>query len=237
MANIFYEGTNRAQYDAPYVDTGLTNIQYGAHFHEKIEIIFMLEGTVHLTVEGKCMVLQQGELALVRPFQIHSLSTPTQSRMYLFKILSPFFDFSAVERADAMLTPGEPEYASIYESVQMLIREHALPEDAPLKRLALRSATDQLLVRLARLPGVYPVQRERTVAHDRDIELLKVLNDYLADHYQEAISLEAAAGVCHMSLYYFAHFFKRTTGTTFLPYLNGYRLEKAREKWQREWQG
>lgn len=152
MANIFYEGTNRAQYDAPYVDTGLTNIQYGAHFHEKIEIIFMLEGTVHLTVEGKCMVLQQGELALVRPFQIHSLSTPTQSRMYLFKILSPFFDFSAVERADAMLTPGEPEYASIYESVQMLIREHALPEDAPLKRLALRSATDQLLVRLATAP-------------------------------------------------------------------------------------
>lgn len=230
MENFFYEGTNRAQYDAPYVDTGLTDIQYGAHFHEEIEIVYMIDGVVHLVVEGKCMVLQQGDLALVRPFQIHSLATPTRSKMYLFKILSPFFDFSAVERANAMLTPGDPEYAAIYESVQMLIREHALPDDVPLKRLALRSATDQLLVQLARLPGVHPIQRERerTVAHDRDIELLKVLNDYLADHYQEPISLEAAAGVCHMSLYYFAHFFKRTTGTTFLQYLNGYRLEKAR---------
>lgn len=91
MANIFYEGTNRAQYDAPYVDTGLTNIQYGAHFHEKIEIIFMLEGTVHLTVEGKCMVLQQGGAGIgaafsdPQPVHTHPVSdVPIQDPESLF---------------------------------------------------------------------------------------------------------------------------------------------------------
>ena len=110
------------------------------------------------------------------------------------------------------------------------MKEHRLREDDPLRRLALRCATDQLLIRMARLPGVHPVTKDSMLAHDKDIELLKTLNDYLEDHYRENISLEDAALVCHMSMYYFAHSFKKATGTTFLNYLNGYRLEQAKHR-------
>lgn len=227
MENSFYEEIHRAKNDAPYVDTDMTDIQYCAHYHEEIEIIVMRDGMVHLTIDGRCLELRQGDIALVRPFQIHSLETPGHSHLYIFKILSPHFDFSAVERDEAVLFPQDAEYPAIAQSIQLLIDEQRVCDSDPLKRLALRCATDQLLVRVARLPGVHPVTQDSMQAHDRDIELLKTINEYLTDHYQESISLKDAAGVCHMSMYYFAHSFKKATGTTFLNYLNGYRLEQA----------
>lgn len=230
MEHSFYEEIHRAKRDAPYIDTEMTDIQYCAHYHEELEMVIMLDGVVRLTVDGQCTELRGGDIATVRPFQIHSLETPGVSRLYILKILSPLFDFSAVERDRAVLTPSDPDYAAIADGVQRLIRENGLSDDLPLKRLAVRTATDQLLVDLARLPGVHPVTQDSMLAHDRDIELLKALNEYLAEHYQETISLEDAAAICHMSLYYFAHSFKRATGTTFLNYLNGYRLEQVKHR-------
>lgn len=230
MDHSFYEEIHRAKNDAPYVDTEMTDIQYCAHYHEEIEIVVMLDGLIHMTVDGKCLELKGGDIALVRPFQIHSLETPERSRLYIFKILSPHFDFSTIERDEAVVSPKNAEYLTISECIHLLVEEHRLRDDDPLKRLALRGATDQLLIRMARLPGVRPITRDSMLAHDRDIELLKTLNDYLLDHYQDNISLEDAAGVCHMSMYYFAHSFKRATGTTFLNYLNGYRLEQAKHR-------
>lgn len=230
MEHSFYEEIHRAKRDAPYIDTEMTDIQYCAHCHEELELVVLLEGEVRLTVDGQCAELRAGDIAPVYPFRIHSLETPAHSRLYILKILSPLFDFSAVACEQTVLSPDSPGYADIAEGVRRLIREDSLPEELPLKRLALRTATDGLLVSLARLPGVHPVTRDRMLAHDREIELLKTLNEYLAEHYGEAISLEDAAAVCHMSLYYFAHSFKRATGTTFLNYLNGYRLEQVKHR-------
>lgn len=228
MEKFFYEEINRAKADAPYVDTKMTDLQYLAHYHEELEIILMLEGEILLTVDGQCTLLVQGDIAVVRPFQIHSYQTPLHSRLYVIKIQSSYFDFTSVCRDESVLCPGMQEYPVIYHSLMQLVEEHELDDGMPLKRLAVRCATDQLLIRLARLPGVYPVAKETALARDRDIELLRIINEYLADHYHESISLEDAAAVCHMSMYYFAHSFKKATGTTFLSYLNGYRLEQAK---------
>ncbi len=230
MEHSFYEEIHRAKRDAPYIDTEMTDIQYCAHYHEELEIVVLLDGVVRLTVDGQCTELHTGDIAVVRPFQIHSLETIEHSQLYILKILSTLFDFSAVERDRSVLSPQEVGYQEIADSIQQLIDEDRLSEELPLKRLALRTATDGLLLRLARLPGVRPVTQDSMLAHDRDIELLKTLNEYLAEHYQDVISLEDAAAVCHMSLYYFAHFFKRVTGTTFLSYLNGYRLEQVKHR-------
>ncbi len=228
---FFYEEINRAGTDVPHVQT-LRSLQYRAHYHEEVEIMLVREGVIVLTVEGQDLELHAGDIALVRPFLIHSLRTPEYSLIYLFKILCPLFDFSSVyrDRDDPVLHPASEEHAAAFGFMQRIVEESSLPDSDPLKRMALRAVTDSLLVHMARLPDVRPVEKEAMLALSRDVELLKTLNDYLADHYQDNISLETAAAVCHMSMYYFAHSFKRTTGTTFLSYLNGYRLEQAKRR-------
>ena len=65
MEQSFYEEIHRAQNDAPYVDTEMTDIQYHAHYHQEIEIVFLLDGLVQLTVDGKNLTLRGG---VTKPF-------------------------------------------------------------------------------------------------------------------------------------------------------------------------
>lgn len=50
---------------------------------------------------------------------------------------------------------------------------------------------------------------------------------FVEQHYQEHVTLEDTAAALNFAPGYFARFFKRFTNTTFLAYLNTYRINKA----------
>lgn len=56
---------------------------------------------------------------------------------------------------------------------------------------------------------------------------LEKLNEFLELNYQRKLTLEEAANEVHMSQITFNRFIKRTTGSTFINYLNEIRLAKA----------
>ena len=61
------------------------------------------------------------------------------------------------------------------------------------------------------------------------INSIKEVCGYIDKHYYENFSLARLADMSHMSVSYFSMLFKKTTGQTFLNYLNGVRLQKAKE--------
>lgn len=56
------------------------------------------------------------------------------------------------------------------------------------------------------------------------------LSVYIHSHYTEDLTLEAAAESMGMSPFYFSRQIKAATGRTFLEYLTGYRIEKAKKR-------
>ena len=52
--------------------------------------------------------------------------------------------------------------------------------------------------------------------------------DFIAIHYSDSIDLADVASLVSMSSRTFTRFFKKVTGETFVDYLNGFRIEKAR---------
>ncbi|WNR43025.1 response regulator transcription factor [Paenibacillus roseipurpureus] len=58
---------------------------------------------------------------------------------------------------------------------------------------------------------------------------IKQVCDYIDSHYYENFTLARLADMSHMSVSYFSLLFKKTTGQTFLNYLNEVRLQKAKE--------
>ena len=59
-------------------------------------------------------------------------------------------------------------------------------------------------------------------------EIVSVFH-YINTHYQENITLDAAAGLVHMSRYHFCRLFGSATGATFLEYLYNVRLSKVHQ--------
>ena len=56
---------------------------------------------------------------------------------------------------------------------------------------------------------------------------MKVILDYISEHYKETITIEELAEILHFSPQYFMRFFKKYTGMTCLDYINEYRLNTA----------
>ena len=93
---FFYEEIHRAKNDTPYVDTEMTDVDYRAHYHEEVELIYIPEGTVEVTVENTCTLIHTGDIAIILPYRIHSLRNISCSRLYIFKLLCASFFFSSL---------------------------------------------------------------------------------------------------------------------------------------------
>lgn len=52
---------------------------------------------------------------------------------------------------------------------------------------------------------------------------------YVAQYYRDNIKLSAVAEHVNMNVDYFSHIFKKETGSSFTDYLNGFRIEKAKQ--------
>jgi AraC-like DNA-binding protein len=86
-----------------------------------------------------------------------------------------------------------------------------------------------ILINLVNHYAAYGVDDEAFSRKQRSIERLRPLFAFLDEHYSEAISLDQAAGLVHMSKSHFLHFMKQVTGLSFVSYLNQFRIAKAQE--------
>ncbi len=59
--------------------------------------------------------------------------------------------------------------------------------------------------------------------------LVEEAKQYIEDNYKKDISLDEVSGKVDVSPYYFTRLFKEETGETFLEYLTGLRIDKAKE--------
>lgn len=52
---------------------------------------------------------------------------------------------------------------------------------------------------------------------------------YIEENYKEKITLEEAASICNLNMYYFSKLFKKDTNIKFVDYVTLYKMEKAKE--------
>ena len=90
--------------------------------------------------------------------------------------------------------------------------------------LAMKTYLKMILVLLSQ--QISENENQPTVPR-RDVARLQPLLHYLAQHYMEAISVNRAAKVLNMSNSHFMRFFRQTTGSAFVTYLNRLRISKA----------
>ena len=79
---IYYE-QNRADPDGGIYHQRNTNLNFYQHLHDSFELICVLDGELHVTVDGGLYRIKEGEAILILPNQIHQGHTPQHSSSYL----------------------------------------------------------------------------------------------------------------------------------------------------------
>lgn len=233
------EATIHGSNDYPFAYYDLQNISpsfhVSLHWHEEIEIVYVYEGPLYLTINNENFIGNKGDVFLVNAKEIHGMYVKNPHVRYgtlLFLPSSLLFsetDYATREYLqplcrENMFFSHTINIASVSEKLFSIIMEilRLNKEEVPAYQLGTKALLIQFLFLLFEnhLEQSYtPMPKNSTLNR----EILSFINT----HYTQNITLQEIADTFHMSYKYFSRYFKNTFHTTLSEYIMKLKLEKA----------
>lgn len=251
MNSLFeYSDSLNAPYECFIFDTRLHPFPIRPHWHYFMEILFMLEGSALVVCNQENYVLDEGDMVLFLPQQIHSIYSTTNVplRYYVLKFdinqLAPSsnamgttfsgVNFSSLFRG-ANGNPNAPLYLSAdmlqsYPMEQLFSNCHQEARNQEYGyRIQMQSYINCLLVYVLRLWRLNGFDTDYALALPQEADSIHTITEYIDTHAHESLKVEDLAELCHMSYSYFAKSFRELYGQSCKKYIEFIRLSKAED--------
>jgi AraC-like DNA-binding protein len=215
------------------------------NYHDYFEITYNCGGPGILNVSNREYAMGTDAIAVIGPNEMHSIHSTGKTHL---DMLSVFFMpglISAPGSDDSLLDLTRPFFHGTrhvieaqdidHEVVFGCIHEmHRLENTRPkFYRLLLRHQLFELLLKILQHYDAHDLigtgSRSSPRLRRAKVHHLNKVFGLVEARYRDQISLDQAAQLCNMSRTYFCRFFKNVTGTTFIDYLNNFRISRAKE--------
>lgn len=210
------------------------------HWHEEMEITIINKGKSEYKIDLKSYVLEQGDLLIIKPFSLHSLSQLNNITMYwqtivfnlnmlnsavtdgcLIKYFAPILNNE--NQLPIIIKQGTKGYDELLSTLTKIFKCYDLKDTA--FELELKSLLFYFFSILYKYDLI--VKNKSTfLSSDATIKIKNILN-YIQKNYMHDLSIKDIALTCNFSEYHFMRFFKKHIGMTCIEYINTYRLEVA----------
>lgn len=191
------------------------NIHWSPHFHKNFELIYVLEGTLSLTVNGKTELMQSQDFALILPDQIHSFHTPQRSSIWIAVFSRQFVlplaaELESMEGACSVFRPQD--------SVHHFLLSHLILTDSTLamKSAGFCAACDE-----------YRRQTSLLTRKSRNDDLICRVLDYVEKHCHENITLASVCEHFGYEYHYFSRILHQKYQINFPTLVNECRIDRA----------
>lgn len=201
------------------------------HWHDALEIIYMLEGKLKVTASGITQEITDDQCIMITPNLIHSTLCTSPNRAIVFQIPESFIEKFIPDSQNLRFSLTDPAKTAVLQSKVELFKETLkkmqllveLQPDGAILRF--NSLLFEILFQLYH-NFCTQVRPEKTAKQTKNLERLKPVLDYISQNYNRPISLETISGIAILQPKYFCRFFKKHMGITFLEYQNELRLSK-----------
>lgn len=199
------------------------------HWHSAIELIYILNGSGNIMIEGRDYPVVAGEFVVIDSNQIHEFRYEKTSMMVLIhfsrssmKNFVPDLEKYHFHCAKGTLRKEQlSSYLEVCELLKLLPPLYVMqPVGYKLKSHAI--AMEVFFNMLNQFSD-----KDETVQKAEKTEILERLGEiteYIELHHAEPISLENISSHFYLSREYFSRFFKKHMGVTFSRYVNQVRL-------------
>lgn len=210
-----------------------------AHWHEEAELTLITKGSCTYHVHLDAIEAAAGDILFIPPAELHSINTAPEMEMtsttFVFHM-----DFLTASAADictvrylkpishhtltlpCIIHPDHPVYQRLREIFCAM--DQAYEEKKEGYEMALKAL---LLYALSALLPYRQTAEVRPQLEDEHAAKLKLVLEYINEHYAEELTIPLLAHLCFFSEYHFMRFFKKYTGMSCLEYIKNLRLEKA----------
>lgn len=229
MPDTFFEQIHSATAEYPYIDADRHDLSYMSHYHNEIELIPILHGSVTVFCHSGTVTAREGDIAVLMPGEIHSFTTETENRVYVIKLhcrnpIDPT-DLAKYRFAGTLIEKNTPLSAEIDRHIKAMVAEHTGGRCGA--AYAVNACANLILTAILRSGRLVMQDTDTNKKNEATLYLLNSVTSYIESHLAEPIPLSRIAAHCNMSVYYFAHTFKRDIGMTFFDYLTSYRMDIA----------
>ena len=186
-----------------------------AHWHDSLELVYILNGNATIYLEGSEHKLVPGEFIVIDTNQIHEARCTRTYMMIVVRIDDDLIqrlmgnkrNFQIICSRAELTDELVPAYLEICDCLKKLVQLHVRQPKGYM--IATQSIALDILYRLIT---------------DFSIPLYKEIVSYIDKHYMEPLSLEQIADVFGLNSDYFSRMFRQNIGIPFTQHVNHVRL-------------
>jgi len=215
----YYETINS---DEPNAFRMLTvrDFSFPPHLHSHIELMYIIDGSVMVSVNDSKRILKKGDIAVCFPNDIHSYITIDKSRLMIL-IFSPDIIMGYFgERMGKTLNNPFFEYGTYPNDVKALLKMVMKEGHNDRNEFVIKGLLYSIFGKLDN----HFVFKEGKQLHDTTIQ--KLLR-YIGSHFCENISLDMVAKNLGFSKFHISRLFNHKIGEQFNDYVNKLRVNMA----------
>lgn len=198
---------------------------FSDHWHEHIELHYVLEGTCSIRVGGRPRAGKAGDLIVINSNELHSGYSESK-RMNTLVVI---FELDAFSRELANQNYIFQDLITSDGTIRELL-EHLCEENEDKKpgyRITVKGLLLQLIGYLVRHYTVEQLSDKESSKRRKNLERLNTVLQYIENNYSEPITNEQLSEMVHLSEDRFNHLFKESMEMSPLNYINDIRLKKA----------
>jgi len=225
---------NLVEHSFPFVtlDSPKKPFWFPLHWHEQIEIVYVLKGSLKAQVNGKIWDAVEGDIFVLDTGLIHGFTDPSPtSTVRIFHIGRDVFDdpLEAVFAIGPRIRQDDPAYSRFKDLLMILTEEYQAKK--PGYRFIIKAKLFEiatLILRDMEKNGELPVMKNINERHHT--QYLERVFSFIYSHYDDPeLKLDDAARDVGLSKYYLSRFLKMRTGLGFHEHLARARLGKAKQ--------
>lgn len=230
MTKIYYENTDVLPDKGFQVRFVTMEHNSPLHWHQEMEILYILNGSAEVTMNGKRYHLDPLEMIVIDSSVLHDVvyAMPQTmgicihiSKAYMRRHLADFELRRIICNTNEIREEQRGSYAKLCQYLKELTVSYFAQKDS----YSLMSAALVLGILAVLVDEFSEIMSEDIrVSGIDDLVRIEQVFSYVEQNYKEQISLQEAADELGLNKEYFCRFFKRNTGMTFLKYVNQIRL-------------
>jgi AraC-like DNA-binding protein len=204
------------------------NLNFLPHLHAQLELLYVEDGEIEITVNGCTRLLKNGDLCVAFPNSVHSYHTPTDTNMHCIIVilnLTLVGDFISTllkfHPKDSFINSNQLHKDVIY-AINTLIDEYNNTPEHPLCTPICKAYTQIIISRL--LQQMELVKNTDANYFDIMYEIIHFINE----NYMQPLTLEDLSKALGVGKYHLSRVFSNKINVSFSDYINGIRVSWAR---------
>lgn len=208
----------------------LNNTEEPEHFHQDIELLYVLEGTLDVMAGEQITHMKPEDILVVNANKKHLLKGSKDILYVRFSILYQMVS-DVFQSVDVIFwcdsTKGQSERYNQLRDVLKILLNHYLETRGNSANFGHIALCYRVLDILSMYFLVQSADKENLDDKEKFEDRLQQINNYIRANYNQPISLKELADRLYLSNGYLSRFFKRNYGMSFAEYLTNIRLYHA----------